>query len=515
MSKKELKKICGRVVLVGAGPGDLGLITVAGLRRLEQAQVVVYDALVNPELLDHVHKDAELIDVGKRAGAHKYSQEQINQLLARKAAEGKLVVRLKGGDPYLFGRGGEEAIYLGRHGIALEVISGVTSGIAAAATAGVPVTYRHIARTVTLVTGHEDLADNDSSVDYAALARLISDGGTVCFYMAMTRLSEVCSMLHGAGLSLDIPAVVIEWGTCPRQRTARASLGNLPEKVQQENLQAPSIVVVGQVAALDEPGLDFFSARPLFGKRIMITRSPQQSLALKNMLYELGAEVIEAPAITIRPKHDWADVDRVIRKINQYDWLVFTSVNGVKAFARRLADVGADSRRLANLKVAVIGDATARSLRKELALIADCVPGRFVAESLADAMTGNFDMSGKRVLMLRAEIARPALAVKLKEAGAVVDDMAIYSTQLANAVPACALERLRNHEVDWVTFTSSSTVLGLLNALGTERSLLEYTRIASIGPITSRTVHDAALRVTAEANVCNMQGLVDAIVDSA
>ena len=300
-----------------------------------------------------------------------------------KAQEGRFVVRLKGGDPYLFGRGAEEAIHLAKHGIACEVIPGVTAGIAAPAMAGIPVTHRELSSTVTFVTGHEDPAKSESAIDYQALARMIGVGGTVCFYMGVGRLPDICVSLTGGGLAGSTPAAVIEWGTWPKQRTEFAALDDIADRVLERGITAPAIIMVGPVAGIDEPGLKHFESRPLFGQTIVITRTRQQASTLRRQLAELGAQAIEAPTIELVPPGDWTEVDATIRDIAQYDWLVLTSVNGVEAVASRLDKLDLDARHLAGLKVAVIGDATKDALQTRLRVRADLVPARFVAESLA------------------------------------------------------------------------------------------------------------------------------------
>jgi len=504
----------GRVYLVGAGPGDPELVTLRAMRLIRQADVIVFDALANPVLLDEARPTAELIDVGKRAKAHKLSQEQINDLLADRAAEGKMVVRLKGGDPYVFGRGSEEAIYLHGRGVAVEVVPGVTSAIAAPAYAGIPVTHRGVATTVTLVTGHEDPTKGVTQVDYQALAKLAIQGGTLCFYMGMSRLQTIADELYRHGLPLETGAAVIQWGTMPSQRTVRATLADLQEKVDAAGLRAPAIIVIGPVVAVDPDGaLRWFEQRPLFGQTIVITRTRHQASELRTALESLGAQVLEAPTIEILPTQEWGPIDASLRQIGQYDWLVLTSTNGVAGLRERLYALGMDARHLAGVKIAAIGDATARAL-SAMGLRADLVPTQFVAESLAAELIARHEVRGKKVLMLRADIARPVLRERLVEAGAIVEDLCIYVTRTARSLPEPVLEALRESRVDWVTFTSSSTVRNLLEMLGHERRLLANVKLASIGPITSQTLREAGLSVYVEAQRYNIDGLVQALVDT-
>ncbi len=507
----ESKNNAGRVCLVGAGPGDPRLITIAGLERLQQADVVVVDALVWRRLLDHVPAYAQVIDVGKRAGQHTMNQQQINEVLLEQALADRMVVRLKGGDPYLFGRGAEEASYLARHGICVEVIPGVTAGIAAPATAGIAVTHRHMASSVIFVTGHEDPTKSTSLVCYNSLAKLVEVGGTACFYMAMARLESVCAALVGGGLNDQTPAAVIQWGTLPQQRHVCGTLATIGDLVQCTGLGAPAIVVIGAVAGIEDPGLSFFSSRPLFGRCIINTRSRQQVSVLTQNLETLGAVVLEAPTLEIVRPVDDAVIDKALSMIETVDWLILTSVNGVAALAERVDAGGADARSFAKVKIAAIGSATAKALRQQLGLRADLVPREFEAEALAQQMIVEHAMAGCRVLLLRADIARPVLADRLTAAGAKVSDLAIYCTQPSPGLPEPVLEALRKRTVDWVTFTSSSTVTNLIGLLGEDHKLLHHTKLACIGPITSQSARDHGLQITVEAQQHTIDGLVEAI----
>ncbi len=504
----------GLVVLVSAGPGDPGLITVAGLDYLKQADVVVYDALSNPKLLDNVQLDAELIYVGKRGGNHAKTQDEINNILVENANKGKLVIRLKGGDAYLFGRGAEEIAYLSEHGVEGIVIPGVTAGIAAPMMAGIPVTHRKIASTVTFVTGHEDPTKDQTAVDYQSLAGLIAKGGTVCFYMGVGRLGAICQVLQSHGLEADTPAALVQWGTTPQQRHIVTSLGSAVADVQAAGISSPAIILVGKVAATNEPGLDFFTSRPLFGQTILITRTRQQASDLSIQLGALGAKVIEAPTIDIVGPEDWSDVDAVIKDVKAYDWLVLTSRNGVSALADRMAMMNLDARHLAGVQVAAIGSSTAEALEELLNIIPDLVPTKFVGESLAAELIAKHDVSGKKMLLLRADIARPALPKLLAQAGAQITEHVIYQTKLADTLPAEAFEALREKQVDWVTFTSSSTAANMVELLGDEKALLNDCKLASIGPITSQTMQKLGLDIALEATQSDIPGLVAALVDA-
>lgn len=511
MSSKSVGAKRGKVYLVGAGPGDVELATVKAVRLVTQADVVVFDALANPALLENVRPDAELVDAGKRAKAHTLTQDQINQLLVDRARAGKTVVRLKGGDPYVFGRGSEEAIFLHEQGVEVEVVPGLTSALAAPAYAGIPVTHRGIATTVTLITGHEDPTKSQTQVDYLALAQLAAHGGTLCFYMGMGRLQVIADQLMQHGLGGDTPAAVVQWGTLAKQRSVRTTVLDLQAAVDREGMAAPAIIVIGQVVGVDTTGaLNWFEQRPLFGKTLVVTRTRQQVSELRWQLESLGAEVLEAPTIRIISPEDWAPVDAALRGVKSYDWLVLTSVNGVHGLRQRLAAMELDSRHLAGVKVAAIGGATAEAL-EGMGIRPDLVPAAFVAESLAAELIAREPMKGKRVLMLRADIARSLLREKLCEVGATVDDVCIYQTLPAEALPEEVLTALRESRVDMVTFASSSTVRNFIELLGGERSLLDKVPIASIGPITTQTVLELGLRLEVQASVFTVEGLVEAI----
>lgn len=509
---EQAGKKAGLVSLIGAGPGDPGLITVKGLDRLRRADVVVFDALANPRLLAEARPDARLIDVGKRGGDHKLTQDQTNQLLVDLADEGLSVARLKGGDPYLFGRGAEEAAFLARHGVGCEVIPGITSGIAAPAYAGIPVTHRKVASTVTFVTGHEDPTKPDTAVDYRSLAGLIAAGGTACFYMGIGQLLRIVSSLTAQGLGADTPAAIVQWGTRTKQRSVRGALGKLDQLMEAQGIGSPAIILVGQVAAIDEPGLDFFTSRPLFGQRILVTRTRQQASQLSAGLEELGAEVLEAPTIQIVPPKDWGEVDRVIRDMDKQDWLILTSGNAVEVLADRMAALGLDARHLAGVRIASVGEATSAALGCRLGVRPDFVPKRTMGEALARELIESHDVKGRSVLLLRADIARPALPQMLTDAGARVAEVTAYQTKVADRLPDGVLEALRHHDIDWVTFSSGSTARHMVELLGHERSVLDGVKTASIGPVTSGAMREADIAITTEANQASVPGLIEAIV---
>ncbi|MGH9033368.1 MAG: uroporphyrinogen-III C-methyltransferase [Acidimicrobiia bacterium] len=481
------------VYLVGAGPGDPGLITVRGAELLRSADVVVYDRLVSRSLLELARSTAERISVGKAPGRVEMEQGDINDLLVERGRGGAgTVVRLKGGDPFVFGRGGEEAQALAAAGVPFEVVPGISSAIAAPAYAGVPVTHRGASTHFTVVTGHEDPSKGESDVDWEALARA---GGTLVVLMGAGRIGEIAERLIAGGRAPDTPAVAVRHGTRPDQRTVRATLATIGSA----GVDAPAAIVVGAVAGLD---LAWFESRPLFGKRVVVTRAREQASGLRDRLERLGAEVVELPAIEIEP------IDVTVPDLDAFAWLVLTSANGVAAlFDRGLAPSGRDARSLAGLQVAAIGPGTAAALADH-GIRADLVPERFVAEALIEAFPPP-PRPGARVLLARAEQARDALPKGLEEKGYAVDVLAAYRTVTATP-EADALERVGRGDVDAVTFTSSSTVTNLCDLLGTVPD--PQPLVASIGPVTSKTALDRGLRVDVEAEEHTIDGLVAALV---
>jgi uroporphyrinogen III methyltransferase/synthase len=476
------------VYLVGAGPGDPGLLTLRGAELLRRAEVVVYDRLASPTLLALVPEGAELVTAGKAPGQVDLTQEQINAVLVEKGATGCTVVRLKGGDPFVFGRGGEEAEALAAAGIPFEVVPGITSSIGAPAYAGIPVTHRGVSTHFTVVTGHEDPAKDRTDVDWAALAKM---GGTLVVLMGARRIGEIAQRLIDGGRPASTPVAAVRNGTRSDQHTLRTTLG----EVADAGIKSPSAIVVGEVAALD---LSWFESRPLFGKSVVVTRAREQASELRTRLEELGAEVLELPSIAI----EWVDV--TVPDLSGYEWLVFTSPNGVKAFFDRgLTPSGRDTRALAGVQVAAIGPGTARTLARH-GIAADLVPERFVAESLLEAFPVPSATSAK-LLLARAEQARDVLPAGLGERGYAVEVLPVYRT--VTAVPDPALvERVRAGAVDALTFTSSSTVTNLLNLLG---GLPDPQPLCvSIGPVTSATAADRGLRVDAEAEQHTIDGLI-------
>ncbi len=491
--------------LVGAGPGDPGLISVKGANLLERADVVVHDYLANPRLLGYCPR-AEMIDVGKKAGDHTLSQEQINALLVEKARSGKRVVRLKGGDPFVFGRGGEECQALAAAGIAFEVVPGITAAIAAAAYAGIPVTHRDLNSSFTLITGHEKEGQTASDLDWAAIAKL----PCIALYMGAASLPKIARTLIEHGMSAQTPTACIRWGTLPTQQTLVSTLGDLSQAIMTP--KPPIMTIIGKVVALRQ-NISWFEKRPLFGQKILVTRTRQQASELSQRLEELGAMVIEAPTIEIAPAANEAAVDEAILSAGLYDWTIFTSANGVQQTRERLMARGADSRVFGKSKIAAIGDATATAIERELCLRVDLCPAAFVAEALADELQKRGEISGRKFLLLRADIARPLLRERLTEAGAAaVDDVALYQTRSAQSLPAGALEELQGGNIRWITFASGSAARNLIGLIGADyQAILGRAKLASIGPITTQALREAGLKPSAQAGVYNVQGLVDAI----
>jgi uroporphyrinogen III methyltransferase / synthase len=497
------------IYLVGSGPGDPGLFTVKGLRCMEEADAVVYDRLAPESLLKHARAGAELIYVGKRPGEPSLSQEEINALLVELGRAGKTVVRLKGGDPYIFGRGGEEALALIEAGLPFEVVPGVTSGTAAPAYAGIPLTHRGLSASVAFVTGQEDPTKGNSDVDWN---RIACGADTLVLYMGIGRLREISSKLISAGRSPGTPVAVIRWGSVPEQRTITATLEDIAERVAEANLKPPAITVVGDVVTLREAGLSFYERRPLFGRRLVVTRARAQAGELSRRLEELGAGVLEFPMIEIRPPEDLEPLDEAIRDLDSFEWLIFTSVNGVDAFVERLAHWGLDLRGVPrDARVAAIGPATARRLR-EVGLRVDVVPKEYRAEALIEEVTVD-SLAGKKVLIPRAHAAREILPEKLREAGAMVVVPPAYESVPSSEGKEALAKELEAGQIDCVTFTASSTVENFVGTFGEAVRLLAETRVACIGPITAETASEHGIRVDAEAREYTIAGLIEAVVD--
>ena len=475
----------GKVILVGAGPGDPGLITVKAVDAIRSADVLVYDYLANPVFLNYAAPETEKIYVGKQAGQHYASQDQINELIVKLALEGKRVVRLKGGDPFVFGRGGEEAFAALEYGIKFEIIPGVTAGVAVPAYAGIPVTHRGVSAAVAFITGHEDPTKDDSDIDWEGLARF---HGTLVFYMGLGNLGNIRDRLTDHGVPGSRPAAVIHRGTVPAQRTVHGTLDNIEQRVVEQKLKAPALIVIGDVVSLSSR-LGWFENRPLFGRTVLITRTREQAGDLNQALGGYGADVIEFPTIKISDPPDTNVVDSVAKSLGGYDTVIFTSVNGVERFMERLFAVGGDSRSFAGVKICAIGPATSECVRK-YGLRVDIIPETYVAESVVEALKADCDLSGKKVLLPRAEVARSVIPDALKEAGAEVDVVPVYTTVVESPDNTEEVRgMLERGEIDVLTFTSSSTVENLVQILGPNflKSLDKLPLVASIGPITAET----------------------------
>jgi uroporphyrinogen III methyltransferase / synthase len=491
----------GVVYLVGAGPGDPGLLTARAIELIAEADSILYDRLIPAEALAGARDDAELRYVGKEPGEASVPQHRIHEELVERAQRELSVVRLKGGDPFVFGRGGEEAEALREAGVPFEVVPGVTSGVAAAAYAGIPITHRDDASAVAFVTGHEDPDKEETALDWDALA---SFPGTLVLYMGIKNLPLIAERLQAAGRDPDEPAAAVQRGTQPGQRAVVATLATLAGAVAEHGVEPPSILVFGAVAARRED-LAWLERRPLYGKRIVVTRARAQLSRLAGTLRSLGAEVIELPAIRIEPRLDTPEVREAVAAISTYSLVCLTSPNGVHLLFEALAEHGLDARALANATVAAIGPGTAAALA-ERGVIADIVPERYVAEALAEALE-KVDVAGRPVLIARAAEARELLPKALAERGAEVDVVALYETVREDPEPE-AIEAAQS--ADYVTFTSSSTVRNLLAAIGDR--FPRSARVVSIGPVTSETAREAGLEVHVEAERHDPAGLVEALV---
>jgi uroporphyrinogen III methyltransferase/synthase len=494
----------GVVYLVGAGPGDPGLMTARSLDLIASADAIFFDRLIPPGALSGAREDADQVYVGKQPGMPSVPQDEIGERLVEAARAGKSVVRLKGGDPFVFGRGGEEGEALRAAGVEFEVVPGVTAGIAATAYAGIPVTHRDDASAVAFVTGHEDPEKDESALDWDALARF---PGTLVFYMGVKRLAENAAALIGGGRDPEEPAAAIERGTWPGQRTVVATLETIAATVESEGIEAPALIVIGAVAARREE-LAWLERRPLHGRRVVVTRARAQASGLAATLRNLGAEVVELPAIRIEPRIETAEVKGAASAIGVYELICLTSPNGVRLLFEAIANAGLDARALAGATVAAIGPGTARALAGR-GVLADVVPERFVTEALVEALA-EVDVEGARVLVARAAEARDVLPDALRERGAEVDVVSLYETVRedpdAEAVAA-------TQGADYVTFTSSSTVTNLTAALGD--GFPRGARIVSIGPVTTDTAKAAGLEVDVEAAQHDIDGLLQALLEDA
>jgi uroporphyrinogen III methyltransferase/synthase len=498
----------GIVYLVGAGPGDAGLLTMRGAELLGRADVVVYDALVNADLLRLAPRDAEIIYGGKRAREHAIPQENLNALLVTKAREGKTVVRLKGGDPYVFGRGGEEAEELADAGIQFEVIPGVSSIVAGPNYAGIPLTHRDHCSSFTVITGHEDPTKEQTSLDFEQLAKI---PGTKVVLMGVERIRSLAESLIRHGMAADTPVGMVRWGTTGQQESIEGTLGTIADTVEKKQFKAPAVTVIGHVVKLRDK-LNWAEKRPLFGQRIVVTRTREQASQLSRQLLELGAEVLEIPTIRIVPPDDPQDLIDAILGLNAYDWLIFTSPNGVTTFFDYFFKTFDDLRDIGGARIAAIGPATAAKL-KELHLKVDLMPDEYLTKKIVTAFQGYESIENLRMCLLRAQVANPELPRALEEKGAIVDDVACYKTVPETEDRHGAAARMLEAGAGWITFTSSSTVENFHARFDLQKLLQQFpgTRLASIGPETSKALVALGLKPAVEAREHTIGGLVAAL----
>ena len=523
----------GKVYLIGAGPGDVGLITMKGKHYLESADVVVYDYLASEVFKKYCkdHPDKEYIYVGKKSGKYTLKQNEINQTLVRKAREGKIVARLKGGDPFVFGRGGEEALFLAENKIPFEIIPGVTSAIAVPSYAGIPVTHRGLASQFTVITGHEDLTKSDSKINYQNLSK--SDG-TIIFLMGVSNLEEIINNLIKYGKNPKTPAAIIQWGTTPSQKSVFGKLNNIAHLSNESKIEPPAILVIGEVVELSKK-INWFEEKPLFGKTVTITRSEKQSELLKDLLYENGANVIEFPTIKIETSKNIKEIKNVISKIQEYNWIIFTSVNGVEIFFNHIFEIGKDLRILKNINICSIGAATTEKI-KTYYLNVDYQPKEYTSENIVEGLVkckkrgtdvNRLSHFSKNYLLIQSNLSRDIIAEELSEKGANVTKLIVYNTVINEDIVGarCTCPQITGHmqyaptkyiieKSDVITFTSSSTVKNFIQLIGKKnmKKIKDKIKIASIGSITSETIKECGLNVDIEAKEYTTKGLVEAII---
>ncbi len=504
----ELKQ--GVVYLVGAGPGGLDFLTQKALSCIREADCVVYDYLVSEDILQEIPASAEKVYVGKQAGRHTLCQDEINKLLIEMAGRYERIVRLKGGDPYIFGRGAEEALQLMEAAVPFQIVPGITAAVAASAYAGIPLTHRNFASEVAFITGHEEAGrTDDSHIDWAALGQW---RGTLVFYMGVKNLPMICEQLRKHGMEPHKPAAVVRWGGTPKQQTVISTLSELPEAAELAEITPPSLIIIGDVVSLHED-LAWFEQLPLYSQRIVVTRSRAQASDLVRLLMGLGAEVVEFPTIKIIPPEDSKPLQSAAEKVQSYEWLVFTSVNGVDAFFHTLTKQGKDARALGGVKVCTIGPATRERLRR-FGIEADYMPEKYVAESIIDGLVSQNTPAGKRFLLARSDISRSLLPDELRKLGAQVDDVTAYQTAPDEQGRVRVLELLQEDLIDWITFTSSSTVRNFFDQIDPSQLAEKNCRLASIGPVTSNTLSEFNMKADCQAREYTIDGLVRAIINA-
>ena len=496
----------GLAVIVGAGPGQPGLITTAGADWLARADTIVHDRLAGTELLKLAGDQAQLIYAGKTPGGKGLSQEQINELLIRQCKRGKLVVRLKGGDPMVFGRGGEEAEALAQAGCSYRLVPGISAALATSSGAGIPLTDRRVASTVAFVTGHEDPSKEQTSIDWHALAKI----DTVVFYMSVATLPNITKKLIAAGRDPATPAAAVENGGSLKQRTIMAQLGTITDQTDAAGLHSPAVIIVGHVVELRNR-IAWLEKLPLFGKTVLVTRPEGSNESFCRMLQELGAEAIGSPTKRVAPLSDYAELDEALTSLGRFDWLVLTSANGVKHTMARLEHLHMDARNLAGLKIAVIGPATAQALR-QWGINADLISASATSKSLGQSLASQGQLAGKRILLPRANEATEALPVILRDSGAIVEDIAAYRTARLPSLPVAALDALTAGTVDWIAFTSRESMCDFF-ALCPEGHLdTSKVKLAAIGPVTADAMRARSLTPTVTASPHTIEALVEGIV---
>ncbi|GAB4419814.1 MAG: uroporphyrinogen-III C-methyltransferase [Thermodesulfovibrionales bacterium] len=502
-----MNKAKGRVYLVGAGPGDIGLLTVKGMRCLQRAEVVIYDFHLNAQVLNYINHDAEFIYAGKRGGYHTMTQEEINDILVKRAKEGKVVCRLKGGDPFVFGRGGEEAEILARNGIEFEVVPGVSSAIAAPAYAGIPLTHRLYSSSFAVIPGYEDVTKAESAIDWARLATGV---GTLVILMAVKNLEALVQKLMENGRNPETPVAVVRWGTRPDQRTIVSTLKNIVSAVNDKEIKPPATVVVGDVVRLRDT-LNWYEKKPLFGQRILITRKHTEGF---EALEELGAEIIEFPTIEIMPPESYDALDSAIGKVETYHWLIFTSANGVRYFFKRFFELDRDIRDLKGLKICAIGTKTAEEVRK-YGIRVDLIPDEFRAEGLIEVFIkdSNESIQGLRFLLPRAEAAREIFPEKVRERGGVIDVPVAYRAVKPELHGKRLKRFLKEGRITIATFTSAATFNNFMEIVGNDAyEFLKGVAIAVIGPVTARAVEKAGIKVDIMPEESTIEAMVAEII---
>tara|TARA_Y100001934_G_C12325159_1_gene762202 strand:- start:426 stop:1964 length:1539 start_codon:yes stop_codon:yes gene_type:complete len=496
------KGIC---YLVGAGPGDPGLLTLRAKQCLEMADVVVYDYLCNIDILNHAPVTSERIYAGKKAADHAIPQDELNDLLVKLSLEGKTVVRLKGGDPFVFGRGGEEAQELYESGVPFEIVPGISSSVAGPAYAGIPVTHRDHCSQLTIFTGHEDPTKEDSALDYSKIG---SSEGTKVMLMGVGQLAKVTQMMIDGGASPDTPVALIRWATTGNQKTLVGKLDDIADRSEDVGFKAPAVAVFGEVVKLRQT-LNWFEGRPLFGKKIVVTRTRSQAGELSARLRCLGADVDEMPTIRIEPPENIKEFGELVQDSHKYSWIIFTSPNGVDSFFDMFFKLYKDARSIGGAKIAVIGPGTQKKVQ-DYHLSVDLIPDEYVAEGLVKKMLEVGSVENETILLVRPSTARDVISEGLTEAGAIVDEAIAYQTVCESEDPTGAVQRFQAGDTDLITFTSSSTVESFIDM---DLPIPDHLIIASIGPITSKTLQSAGLRVDIEAKESNIPGLVSAIED--